>query len=123
MTKENLYDWKRHPKAEQLLVSYLAECVSSNAAVKQLEHDLLHLTSTRLLDWVDHFVMGSPAESMSILEEVGFVADTTVDQLVFHHPGALLPRVAIDKDIVGIGGVAVTVESIADFLMVRGLHL
>lgn len=121
MTQDNKYDWKRHPKAEQLLIGYLSECVNSNAVAKKLEQDLLHLTSTRLLDWVDHFVVGPSSEAIPALEAVGFVADPS-DSKAFHHPGALLPRVVINEDTVGVGGVAVVVESIADFLMVRGLN-
>jgi len=45
----------------------------------------------------------------------------TADYRIFWHPGAQLPRIVMYDQGALLTGIAVTVESIADFLMVRGV--
>lgn len=117
-----LYQWKEHPKAEALLVEILDECCFGNGFIGNLSDALLKETSTRLFDWLDHVVVGYSDELVKELEEYGFVADlATQSYRVFHHPGAQLPSVVVKDNDHPVVGIAVTVDSIADFLMVRGM--
>jgi hypothetical protein len=121
MTTTLPFQWQCQPKAEALVKRFLDESVKANAMIAGLEHDLLKHTSTRLFDWVDHVVVGRSEDVERELEEAGFVAElVTPTYRVFHHLGAQLPRVVVEDGGHEIG-IAVAVDSIADFLMVRGM--
>lgn len=116
--------WKRQPQAEKLLESFLTEGCNRNLFLKELEHALHHKASSRLFDWVDHYIVKDTPRIEGDLKAAGFLPtdETHSGYRVFHHPGAQLPRVIarpFGKD--NSLGVAIKVESIADFLMVRGI--
>lgn len=116
------FQWQCHPKSEQLLLNLLEECCDANPVIAQLKQDLLTQTSTRLFDWVDHIVIGFSQDLESELEKDGYVSETVTSQYrVLRHPGAQLPRVVIKDNESALIGVAVAVESVADFLMARGI--
>jgi len=116
------FQWKCHPEAETALLQILEESCRQNPGIEKLKNDLLTHTSTRLFDWVDHFVVGYSPELEFRLEKDGFVSESvTSSYRVLHHPGAQLPRVVMKDTSTAIEAVAVTVDSIADFLMVRGI--
>lgn len=106
------FEWKPEPQAEALVLSLLEAYKRDNSAIAQLERDLHLGTSTRLFDWLDYVVTTPDQEEE--LKQRGFVAVGDV----YHHPGAQLPRVQIATK----RGIAVLVDHIADFLMVRGMH-
>lgn len=103
-----MFQWERQPKAEALIVKFLEKACEANTAIAQLQGELHKHTSTRLFDWLDHVIVRKEPEAGFVLDETG----------VFHHPGAQLPRIQVgDQE-----GIAVKVDSIADFLMVRGIE-
>lgn len=111
------FQWKCHPKAEALVQKILEESCVRNPFLESLKKELYKHSSTRLFDWVDHVVSpASPTIEKELLES-GFILEQAG---VYQHPGAQLPRVVLRKDD-GLG-VAVSVESIADFLQARGLN-
>lgn len=107
------FQWERQPKAEKLILDILQQAMVSNPAIEKLSEDLLHQTNTRLFDWLDHVMVQKSAEQIKKLHDAGFELET--DDLYFH-PGAQLPKVLLTSGT----GIAVSVDSIADFLMVRG---
>ncbi|MCE5318651.1 MAG: hypothetical protein LLG04_14965 [Parachlamydia sp.] len=115
-------EWVCQPKAEALVARILEASCNSNPFIQSLQRDLSLHTSTRLFDWLDHVVVGSSPSLERELEETGFVSQhATPSYRVFYHPGAQLPRIVVrDKD-QPIVGIAVAVESIADFLMAHGM--
>lgn len=116
------FQWKCQPEAENLIVSLLNTCKTGNHIIAQLEQDLHKHTSTRLFDWIDHLVARHSPALQSDLERTGFVIDiTTPSYRIYKHPGAQLPFVVV-KDDESVQGVAVVVENIGDFLMVRGIQ-
>lgn len=122
MTINTLFLWQCHPKSEAVLLDILEQCCQANPFIANLQKDLKILTSTRLFDWVDHVVIGYSPELENELEKDGYVSEvTTATYRVLHHPGAQLPRVVIKDQASPVAGVAVAVDSIADFLMVRGM--
>lgn len=115
------FNWKCHPHAEALCIKILQEACQVNVDLKQLQTDLLEQTSTRLLDWVDHFEIGADSEFAKSAYTSGYEQESvTPESRVLIHLGAQLPRIVIYDKGPAISGVSVTVESIADFLMVRG---
>lgn len=116
------FQWKCQPKAEALILRVLDEACSANPFIASLAHDLQKQTSTRLFDWLDHVVIGYSPVVEKELEETGFVSDTaTPFYRVFYHPGAQLPRVVVRDHDQPVVGIAVLVDFISDFLMVRGM--
>lgn len=112
------FQWKCQPEAERLIVNAVEENIQSNPDIHQLSDDLYVKTSTRLFDWLDHIVLDDSNELRKELELSGFIHDREEGQ-IFHHPGAQLPKIVLNKA-KGSVGLAVTVDYIADFLMVRG---
>lgn len=116
------FQWQRHPKAEQLVLTILDQCCEANPFIQQLSSDLLHHTNSRLFDWLDHVSVGYSEELEKQLEQTGYVGDdASSNYRVYHHPGAQLPAVVVYDDAHAVKGCAVKVDSIADFLMVRGM--
>lgn len=116
------FEWKCEPKAEEILLNALEDCLKKNAQIEKLQNDLLHYTQTRLFDWLDHIVLPYSKKMEESLQQAGFVfqEETASNYFVYHHPRAKLPRVAMTAGKKASTGVAVTVESIADFVNARG---
>ncbi len=116
--------WECQPKAENLVLSVLNEGMRLNPFIKDLSTDLEKHTSTRLFDWLDHVSVTHSDTFEKDLEESGFVLEETYStSRVYHHPGAKLPRIVVkDASSLPIIDIAVSVESIADFLNVRGIY-
>lgn len=114
------FEWKCQPQAEKLLLDFLEKAIDLNPSIANLQKALLKYTSTRLFDWIDHIVLNKNLFVEEQLEACGFIMQgSTKDYQVYHHPGALLPRVVLNNHS-NEWGIALTVESIADFLLVRG---
>lgn len=121
MTQET-FEWKCHPKAEAFISQAIDECCHGNPLINHLSNELLKKTSTRIFDWVDHIIVGHSEGLEEEIESCGFEAqDATQSYRVFHHPGAQLPRILVNDEGDGSRGIALKVDSIADFLMVRGI--
>ena len=114
--------WQRQPEAAKLIERYVDECVNKNSFLSNLREDLLTLTSTRLFDWVDHIEVGYSNELDSELQIHGFTRElATPLYCTFQHAGAQLPRIVVKDESHPFLSIGILVESIADFLMVRGL--
>lgn len=118
------FDWQRQPEAEKWLYSLLEAFKAKNPSILHLEEELRTKTSSRLFDWIDHFTVASSASVEHELERGGFVQHSVMPAYrLFSHPGAQLPSVLVREDSPKHPpGVAVKVESIADFLMVHRLE-
>lgn len=115
-----LFQWERQPQAENLVLEVLERTIAASPAISKLSDELFHHTNTRLFDWLDH-VLVSPSDQMrQRLVEAGFVQQGNGNQQIFAHPGAQLPRMILHSSKEFDEGIAVSVDSIADFLMVRG---
>jgi len=117
------FQWQCQPKAENLVLKLISFALQRNPVIKDLESDLLKRTSTRLLDWVDHLSLGRSDSVEKELEDAGYeVEHAGVNYRVYAHPGAQLPRVKVLDDGEGAFAVSLAVDSIEDFLMVRGMQ-
>lgn len=122
MNFNEAFQWKCHPKAEALLLELLNQCLQANPFIAQLSKELHEKTSTRLFDWIDHFIVEQSSELEKSLLETGFLLDFTASSYrILHHPGAQLPAILLQDQSSPLTGIAVTVDRIADFLMVRGM--
>lgn len=116
------FQWKTQPKAEKFVENVLDECCASNAFIAQLRDELQLHASSRLFDWLDHVGVGYSTETEKTLLDVGYVSDQAAPSYrVYHHPGAQLPAVVVYDHNQPVVGCAVKADSIADFLMSRGM--
>jgi hypothetical protein len=109
------FQWERQPLAEKLILDILQKAIDSNPSIAKLSSNLLAQTNTRLFDWLDHLIVPESEEIKKKLIDTGFENQQGEEKL-FYHPGAQLPRVLLSNN----SGIAILVDSIADFLMVRG---
>lgn len=117
------FNWRCQPEAEAFQLDLLERCCQESEFIKQLKDRLLRETSTRLFDWIDHFAIGTSEELERKLEACGFVPQLVSSSYrLFHHPGAQLPRILLHDNSIPHISMSVVVDSIADFLMVRGLQ-
>ncbi len=132
--------WKRYPAAERWLADRLGELAEESPPLRRLERELAERTGSRLADWVDHLVLEDGEEPRAALRKNGFrpeeaggaagagdAADGAAgpDGRLFHHPGALFPRVALRATGGAAAGTtlaaALGVEQATRFLMVQGI--
>lgn len=121
MEQNTQFSWKREPKAEALVLEYLSQYLAASPSLQRFERQLLKNTSTRLFDWIDHLVISDAPKLRGQLKEAGFALDSlSKNPAVFAHPRAQLPRVVVEVTSAFMQGVAIKVDRIPDFLMVRG---
>jgi hypothetical protein len=113
------FEWKCQPQAERLILDAVEKGIQSNSELRQLSENLFVQTSTRLFDWLDHVILEDSLQLRQELEKAGFVRDRD-EKEVYYHPGAQLPKIVL-KGTNETLGMAVLVDCIADFLMVRGV--
>lgn len=111
------YKWNRYPEAWQTVKALLDEFALANPDIKALAEKLFKKTGTRLIDFIDHLVVDSEAWANS-LEAFGFQREG----MFFSHPAAILPGVLLNGNN-GKNGIAVKVDSIAQFLMTWGVKI
>ncbi len=113
--------WKCEPEAERLILAILEETRKSTD-VLHLEKQLEEVTSTRLMDWVDHVQVPTTKLTRDKVLKVGFKqVQATPSYTVFCHPGAQLPQIVLYQIPEGKISVSVSVEKIDHYLMVRGI--
>lgn len=122
MTEPKQFQWQRFPEAERWIEEKLDDAKKANYSINELSQELHSQTSTRLFDWVDHLTIPFSIKDEQKLEAYGFELDRASDSYrLFVHHGALFPSIVMSDDRNEGVEIAVSVESIADFLMVRGL--
>lgn len=115
------FQWQCHPEAEKWILEKVEQSVNLNSAARQLKDNLLSQTSTRLFDWLDYIVVDFSEEEQKKIEELGFIQqEKSPEYFAYHHPGAQLPRIVFNRNSSAFNGLAVSVDSIADFMMARG---
>lgn len=120
MSQEKNFLWKREEDGEKVLLDFLNIFIEKNKMISTISEDLKKYTSTRLFDWIDHFILEKSTLMENKLLEKGFLEEENKGNYkVFHFPGTILPRVLL-KD--SSEGIAVIVDSIGDFIHVRGIE-
>lgn len=104
------FNWQREPQAEALILDFLT--TFQNPFVRDLKEALMKTCSTGLVEWIDH--IGVSIQKKDAIEKAGF---KEIAPKVYRHLGAQIPDIVLDKE-----RIALHVDSIADFLLVRGFH-
>ncbi|HET7319708.1 MAG TPA: hypothetical protein VFK23_11275 [Nitrospirota bacterium] len=112
--------WEQHAGAERACLDILADCRRNNLTLARFEQQLIRKTSSRLLDWVDHLLIRDSDHTRDKLAGLGFIKQPDIRHEALFHPGALLPRIVLSGNSGPDSGVALRVESIADFFQSNG---
>lgn len=119
MNDQAVFEWQRYPEAWQWVNDQLDAFTRRNRDIDLLSQQLKEIAGARLVDFTDHLAVTGTGDIASQLE--GFGYRLREDGRTWAHPGADLPYVVLKKDPEKAVGAAVAVDSIAHFLMVRGL--
>jgi hypothetical protein len=117
----DLYEWAPQPRAaalvQELYGAFLARCQPAARLADRLRDQ----TGTRLIDWLDHFVVAPSVPLGRRLADLGFLAASLGDGSVrWDHPRGLFPTILLADR--GVSGAAIKVESVADFLTAQRLE-
>jgi hypothetical protein len=130
MTQPETFEWLRHADADHFAAERLASLAAAMPAVRALAADLLARTGNRLADWLDHLILADGDRVRRQLATLGFEPEEVPAEpgdLVYHHPGAVLPRIVLCGGTSAAPGgtiaAAVQVEEISSFLMAHGLSI
>lgn len=117
------FEGEIYPEAEAWLQDVIQINVSHNSFALKLQEELLEKTSTTLFEWIDFVVVPEAISPEGLLQNMGFVLQKSPSTYrYFSHVAGKLPSIVIRKQGCPFPlGLALKVESIADFLMVRGL--
>ena len=95
--------------------------VKVNSGLSQLALQMASETSTRLVDWVDYIAIPYSEADEQLLEGFGFELTRASDTYrLFEHLGAIFPGIVMSDYAHHENEVAIKIDSISDFLMVRG---
>ncbi|MBN1138353.1 MAG: hypothetical protein JXM73_17320 [Anaerolineae bacterium] len=125
MTQEQQVEWRRHPEAEAFLAKRLDPFVAEMPPLQAFAARLYQRASGRLVDWLDHLVLADGEAGRGELAELGFEAEESPadpGDVVYHHPGAILPRIVLRggrRPQIGVQAVAIQVEEVSRFLMAQ----
>ncbi|MFN4173763.1 MAG: hypothetical protein ACK4HV_01495 [Parachlamydiaceae bacterium] len=113
------FKWERQPHAE-LIINRAIERAFENPDIKALDDRMRKEASSRLFDWLDHVIV--PIEEEKEVLEAGFeLLHATPASKIYRHKGAQFPLIIVSEN--DETGLAVSVDSISDFLLANGLHL
>ncbi|HMF36869.1 MAG TPA: hypothetical protein VKF17_09530, partial [Isosphaeraceae bacterium] len=127
-------DWKRWPRTEAFIDRLIDRGLEGNGFAADLAGRLIRETGTPLKVWVDHLVVSGSGKLAGAMAALGYERQPmaySVGVPVYAHPGGIFPRIALvrsaagsDEDgVVGVGNLAVKVESIAAFSRAHDLGL
>ena len=124
MIEKNTAAWIRYPDADGFVTTLLDDFVEALPPARALAADLLESTGCQLIDWLDHLVLAGGDGPMGRLTDLGFEPEgvaADAGDTVYHHPGAIFPRIVLrDERVAEPGAVlaaAVQVEDISYFQM------
>lgn len=105
------FAWETQPAAARWVQRTIDVLAKRQPTIERLRHALREQTGTRLVDWIDHFWLGS--EEMSALcgelADVAYVAEESRGRTVWRHLLGMFPAVMTGSD---GDGIALRVESV-----------
>jgi hypothetical protein len=111
------FRWTPQPQAAALIDGTLREFTSNSPWVRSLGAALHSRTGTRLVDWVDHFVLPDAAPLVARLTGTGFLSAAGDGGHIWTHPGGLFPAVVLQPS--AARQLVLKVEAVADFLCIH----
>lgn len=123
MMGEKDFRWRRYPKVEKLFLNWIDEFKKDHSIFRELDSRLYRLTSSKIIDWIDHVLLPDTKRTAKEIEGLGFQKQSDEKSRAYRHHGVLLPSIVLTGDFsIQKAGVAIRVERISDFLQVNGFH-
>lgn len=126
VTERNDFRWGRYPEAEAYVADLLSILVGRMPRTSAFASALFERTGSRLVDWVDHLIVASGDLPRGRLTDLGFEPEGVTAEphdIVYHHPGALFPRILLREQTGASPGtplaLAILVEEISHVLMAQ----
>jgi hypothetical protein len=126
VNSETDFEWKKFPEAWEWVIELVDSFQKENYKLNVFAGQLKEIAGARLIDFVDHVAVKDAGGMESRLKDFGYsleFEDDGENGSLWRHERAILPRVLLRNSSQGVEGVAVRVDSIAKYLMVRGLEL
>lgn len=111
------FHWKCEPAAEALVEQAIQEVRQRSSFLRDLEDEIRKGCSADLMSFLDHAVVPYSKEFEKKLKDAGF---KELEPLHYFQPAATLPHLVLSKE-KDSHALFLSVESIPQFLMVRGL--
>ncbi|CAG37064.1 hypothetical protein [Desulfotalea psychrophila] len=122
MKNVDRFAWQRQPRTETYLVSLITDLAEKNPLIGKLDNKLQTITSTRMLDWLDHIVAEDSLLLRQRLSQLGFTEKRSPTGSIFSPHGVSLPKIILPESVKrSPPGIALKVDSIADFLQCNSL--
>src|SRR5262245_30985016 len=104
-TSAEQFAWETQPAAARWVQRLIDLLAGRQPTIERLRGVLHHQTGTRLVDWIDHFWLGSEETSALCRElaEIGYVLDERNGNAVWRHPLGMFPAVLTGGRDDGIG--------------------
>ena len=108
------FEWKPEPAAAAWVQQQLEASLKSNSWLREFGERLRAETGTRLMDWIDHIIVGQ-ADGLA---GAGFARGEDDSEIEWHeHPGGIFPKVVVTKHHESdVASIALRIESQEDFL-------
>jgi hypothetical protein len=111
------FQWSPQPQAQQFIREIVDDVLRRCPAAAELAQRMKDETGTRFIDWIGHITLSPEDPRATRAEEVGYVVDSTPEDLtVYKHPAGMFPTVVICELGGGAVEISLKVESVADFL-------
>lgn len=82
------FTWTPQPEPARFVLALLDDCLRSCSFAARLSHRMLDETGTRLLDWIDHFVLPVGDPALRDVERVGYVRALRPTALPYSNVGS-----------------------------------
>jgi hypothetical protein len=115
--------WRGQQAAQGIIENIIEECTKRSAYLLELKKNLESTTSTHFIQWIDHLEIGGSLEFEEKLIDAGFIRESTTHHgCTFSHRGAKFPRISVVDEMYPFLGLALRVDSIADYCSVHSIH-
>ncbi len=111
--------WETQPSAQRVVDRLIATLLAGSPAARRMKQQMTDITGTRFFDWLDHVALPADAALEAQLVETGFVKSPAPQGVVFHHPGAIFPRIRFQP---GRPRLVIKVDSVVDYAATHALQ-
>ncbi|REJ69260.1 MAG: hypothetical protein DWQ31_05150 [Planctomycetota bacterium] len=114
--------WQPQTAAAGLVRREIASLAESSPALVKLASRLVNETGTRLIDWVDHLVLGRGADAAKLAEELqaaGFASHPREEPDVWRHLDGIFPAIVLTE--ASPRRLAIKVDAVDEFVAAQRL--
>lgn len=98
-SSDNRFAWQVQPLAAKWVKRALNSLIERSLPLHQLSEQMLLVTGTRMVDWIDHLVLDATRSSALVdeLESVGYERDRSRSRAVLRHLQGMFPPILVEE--------------------------